>query len=401
MLALVIGAGKLGCGYLCPLLLDAGWEVTLVAPTETIAGRIREAGSYQVRVTGREARRVEGFDVVAARTRQFDEAVANADLAVTAVGVSKVAALGRELATALAIRDLRSPLQFLVAENHDSAPVLERAVRNAAAELELQLPPATFAGAIAEVTVARGDWDAERPRFVRDRASRLRIDGTRLLKPLPRIPGIVVTSNYQAMLQEKLFFFSAGHALCAYLGTLRGHRFVDEAVNDSMLRPVIAGCLLESKSALLSLHPMLGNDVRSSVAQVLRRYANAELRDPVSRVAREPIRKLGPGDRLLGPANLIRIVSGRVPAHFALGIAGALLYRDPHDEQARQLSEMLSREGLVFALREICGLPRHDVLSKAVEHRYRNFILTEASALFPPVHEAAETLLAGAEATGP
>jgi mannitol-1-phosphate 5-dehydrogenase len=399
MRVLIIGAGKIGSGYLCPLFLDAGWETVLVARNEATAGRIRAVGRYQVRITGQGPRDVSDFRVVPWRTCEFDEALARADLVVTSVGVGKVAALGADLARALAGGARSSPLQFLLVENQDSAPLLERAVRVTAANLGLPLPTLAFAGAVAEVVVARGDWYAERPQFIRDQDSRLRADRTRLVRPLPRLPGVVETTHYQALLQEKLFVFSAGHALCAYLGTLRGHRFVDEAVHDPVLHPLIAGCLLESRRALLSLYPALGHDVRGPVARALQRFANAELADPLTRVARDPIRKLAPEDRLLGPARLIQRASGCAPAHFALGIAGALLYHDPGDNQARRLAETLGREGLAPVLREVCGLEPCDELARAVERRYRGFVLSAAGALFPPVYDAVE-LSATTEAAG-
>jgi mannitol-1-phosphate 5-dehydrogenase len=399
MRVLIIGAGKIASGYLCPLFLDAGWETVLVARNGEMADRIRAVGRYRVRIAGQAPRDVHGHGVVPWRTREFNEALAGADLVVTSVGVGKVAGLGAELARALAAGVRRSPLQFLLVENQDSAPFLERAVRLAAGNLGLRLPPVAFAGAVAEVVVARGDWYAERPQFVRDDAFRLKIDRSRLAMPLPRLPGVSATSHYEALLHEKLFVFNAGHALCAYLGTLRGHRFVHEAVHDPVLHPLIAGCLLESRRALLSLYPALGHDVRRPVAQALRRYANAEVADPLSRVARDPIRKLAPRDRLLGPAKLIRLASGCAPAHFALGIAGALLYRNPGDKQARRLAEMLAHEGLVSVLRQVCELEPCDELARAVERRYRGFVLSEAGTLFPPVYEPAE-LRATGEAAG-
>jgi mannitol-1-phosphate 5-dehydrogenase len=138
---------------------------------------------------------------------------------------------------------------------------------------------------------------------------------------------------------------------------------------------------------------MLGGDIRGPVADALRRYANEELADSVQRVARDPIRKLGPDDRLLGPAQLIRAARNRVPAHFALGIAGALLYREEADDQSLRLATLLEREGIVATLKTVSGLDPEDELARAVARRYRGFILTDKGAQFPPVHEPAEASL--------
>jgi mannitol-1-phosphate 5-dehydrogenase len=385
--AVIIGPGKIGCGYLCPLLLDGGWEVVLAGRSEELAGRMRATGRYRVRVTGADVRDVSGFRAVSFGTREFVEVVADAQLLVTAVGVGNVDGLAPSLAAALARRGRGNSVQVWVVENQDCAPVLERAVRTAAATLGLDLPPVAFVGGIAEVAVARGSWhDGGQPEFLTDGARRLRLDGARLTSPLLGLPGVSATKHYRARLEEKLYVFGAGHALCAYLGALRGHRFVHEAVADPVLRPLVAGCLLESRSALLARWPMLGGDIRGSVADALLRYANEELADPVQRVARDPIRKLGPDDRLLGPARLIAAARKHVPAHFALGIAGALLYRADGDPQALDLAEQLNRDGFASTLQAVSGLERDDELARAVARRYRGFILTAEGALFPAVH---------------
>jgi mannitol-1-phosphate 5-dehydrogenase len=400
MRAVIVGPGKIGCGYLSPLFRDAGWEVMLSARTPEQAEKIRAAGGFGVRITGSGVtRELSDVPAVATGTPAFDQAIASADLVVTCLGVSQVRALAPALARALSARNPCLPLQVWVVENQDCAPVLEQSVRTAAATAGLALPPVGFAGAVAEVAVSRGDWrGVERPIFVGDPIRRLRVDESALIAPLPRLPAVEATPCYRARLQEKLFVFNAGHALCAYLGVLRGHRSIDAAVRDRFLRPLVAGSMLEAARALASAYPGLNGDVHECVAKTMRRFEDAELADPVERVARDPLRKLRPNDRLVGAAKLVRATVGRVPRHFALGIAGALLYRDEHDEEASQLSRMLERQGLAYVLGTACGLAPEDELALAVAQRYRGFILTEEGVLFPPVYEPRGAVLPATEA---
>jgi len=386
----IVGTGKIGCGYLAPLFAGAGWQVALAARTEHTAAQIRRFGGFRVRVTGDGGRLqdIDGVCSVVVGTGEFEAAVADADLVATAVGVDNVAGLGPALAGALAARGADNPIDVWVVENQDRAGELERAVGAAAAAGNLDLPSVGFAGGVAAVAVGRGAWGgAARPEFVGDGARMLSVDRSRLCRPLPCLPGVRGTSQYLARLREKLFVFNTGHALCAYLGALRRHTSVDRAVADPALRPLVVGCLLESRKALLRSHPRLGSDVHGPVAEALARYGDAELADPVARVARDPLRKLAPGDRLLGPAEQTRAVLGKVPAHFALGIAGALLYRNPADAQACRLADLLRRQGVASVLGEVCGLDPVGDLATSVARRYRGFILTSEGAVFPPVHE--------------
>jgi len=396
LLAVIIGAGKLGCGYLYPLFRDAGWDVVLSTRTTDQAEQIRTAEGFEVRVTeSSAATEVRNVAAVATGTPAFERAIACGDLVVTCVGVGRVRGLGPPLARALATRNPRLPLQVWVAENQDCAPILEESVRTVAARSGLTLPPLGFAGAVADVTVGRGEWRrATRPVFVGDGSRRLWVDELGLVVPVPRLPAVEPTRCYRARLQEKLFVFNAGHALCAYLGVLRGHRSIDHAIADRFLRPLVAGSMLEAASALTSAHPSLGDDVHATVARAIRRFEDAELADPVERVARDPIRKLRPDDRLVGAAQLVRATVGRVPRHFALGIAGALLYRNERDVEACRLERMLKRKGLAHVLRTVCGVEADDELAQAVTQRYRGFILTQDGALFPPVYETQQALSA-------
>lgn len=387
MRVVIVGTGKIGCGALAPLFADAGWEVVMAARTAAGAQRIRASGGWSVQVTGAHggrARPVRVADAVAVDEDGLAAAVADADLVCVSVGVGNVAAVAAPLARALAGR--RQPIDVWVVENADQAPVL-RAALDATGQV---LPPVGVAGAVASVAVGRGRWspDGPVPCFVGDDVRTLWVDRTALRTAPPALPGVRLTGCYRARLIEKLYVFNAGHAVCAYLGALRGHACVPDAVEDPLLRPIVVGCLMESRRAVLAAHPGLdeGHGMNGAVTEALRRFADRALADPIERVARDPIRKLGPNDRLLGPAQLIRRATGRLPAHFALAIAGALLYPSDSDAQACTLRRILRRRGLVATLGQVCGLAAGDELTSAIEARYRGFIFTPEGTIFPPVH---------------
>jgi len=386
MRVVIVGPGRIGCGYLAPAFREAGWEIVLAARDEEGAARIRRAGGFDVRVTAPAKSRsaIEGVPAVGVGGSEFDEAVANADLVCTAVGVGNVAALAPPLARALSRRPGSRPLDVWVAENGDCAGGLAEAVRERAGAA---LPHVGFAGSVATAVVARGDWlGTARPTFVGDTPRQLYVDARALRTELPLPAGMEATDIYVARLREKLFAFNAAHAICAYLGWLRGHLTIDEAVADPFLKPMVAGCLLESRRALVAAHPQLDGDPNAPAAEAMRRFADPELADPITRVAREPLRKLGPGDRLLGAVELIRGASGRVPSYLSLAVAAALLYRHPADEQAMGLGGRLSREGFRPVFEDVCGFEPGDPFAAAVEQHYRTFVFTDDETLFPPVY---------------
>ncbi len=397
----VIGTGKIGCGYLAPLFRSAGWAVVLAARTAATTDRIRRHRRYRIRVTSAppsvandadggppgEVHTVAGIDAVTVGSPEFDAAVAHADLLCTAVGVGNVGAVGPPLAHALAACPGRAPLDVWVVENDDCARRLRSAVEASLHGTGCALAGVGFAGAIATVAVGRGSWaDPGTPEFVGDDVRQLMVDATGTVTAVPTLPGVHGTRHYLSRLREKLYVFNVGHAICGYLGWLRGHVTVTDAVCDPFLRPMVAGCMLESRRALVQAHPELGSEVEAPVAGALRRFADRQLADPIVRVARDPIRKLSPRDRLLGPVDLIRQALGAVPAYLSLSIAGALLYRHPGDAQAVELGRRLAEEGVVAVLDRVCGLAPDDPMCDAVASRYRGFIIGDGETKFPPAH---------------
>ena len=400
MRVVLIGTGRIGCGYLAPLFVHAGWEVVLAGRSADVVERIERDRAHDVRITSPAPLGtsgpppealvvpVEGYRGVLLGSEGFARAVAGADLVCVSVGVSGVEDVAAPLADALATRPADRPLDVWVVENDDVAGLLAARVRRAAQGREL--PAVGFGGAVAHVAVARGGWrDAGRPEFVGDAARRLYVDTTGLTGRVPELPGVEGTADYRARLREKLYGFNAGHAICAYLGWLRGHETIADAVRDPFLRPMVAGSLLESRRALLATHPQLGTDVHGPVAEALARYADAELADPVVRVAREPIRKLGPDDRLLGPVRLVREQTGAEPPYFSLGVAGALLYRGDAGAQTLELQERLRRDGVRDVLEGVCGLDAADPFRDAVAARYAGFVLLPDETVFPPAYATA------------
>jgi mannitol-1-phosphate 5-dehydrogenase len=90
-------------------------------------------------------------------------------------------------------------------------------------------------------------------------------------------------------------------------------------------------------------------------AGALRKFQERLIVDPLERQVRDPIRKLGRHDRLVGAAELVLEFGGE-PRHLALAIAAALRYRNPNDPSAERLQQMIADDGLDEVLRRICGI---------------------------------------------
>ena len=113
--------------------------------------------------------------------------------------------------------------------------------------------------------------------------------------------------------------------------------------------------LRESGEALIRKHGFTPEQHQEHIDDLIDRFRNRSLGDTVFRVARDPVRKLGHNDRLVGAARLA-LEHDVEPTRLVKGIASALRYNHPEDEKAAGLQKMLRERGLPAVLEEVCGL---------------------------------------------
>lgn len=135
--------------------------------------------------------------------------------------------------------------------------------------------------------------------------------------------------------EAKLYGHNALHALAGYLGHEAGVRYMADLVElPGLMDFVRAAVLGEAGPALIRRHAALHDPLFTEagfaayVDDLLVRMVNPWLHDPVERVCRDPARKLGWDDRLVGTMRLA-LEAGIKPERFAVGVAAALETLEP------------------------------------------------------------------------
>jgi len=134
--------------------------------------------------------------------------------------------------------------------------------------------------------------------------------------------------------EAKLYGHNATHALAAYLCAVRGLPYIADLRRDPQLLAFVRDAFLkESGEALIRKHA--GKDrlfttdgYREYALDLLERMTNPHLLDSVDRVGRDPQRKLGWDDRLIGTMREA-LHQHVVPRRYALGAAAALAALEP------------------------------------------------------------------------
>ena len=93
------------------------------------------------------------------------------------------------------------------------------------------------------------------------------------------------------------------------------------------------------------------------IDKIIGRFTNPYLCDDVTRVGREPLRKLSAGDRLVKPVLTARQYGIGTP-NLLLGIGAALHYDNPEDPQSVEMIAMTARLGAAAAVAEIADRRR-------------------------------------------
>ena len=167
--------------------------------------------------------------------------------------------------------------------------------------------------------------------------------------------GMEIVDKLEPYLERKLYGFNGPHCITACLGCVKGHETIRESINDPEIEKTVAGVMAECSAALCRRHGFAPDAMAAYCATAISRFRNPYLRDEVKRVAREPLRKLSPDDRLVGPMKLA--MSYGLPVdNYAFGVAAAMLYDNPEDPQSVQLQALIAQKGVVGALAEITGI---------------------------------------------
>ncbi len=361
--AVHFGAGNIGRGFLGQLYFESGYRTVFVDVVEPVVEALHTRNAYPIRIVEDNPVGILVEHVDAVNGRDLDavaEVIAAADIASTAVGVNALPHIVPALARGLQRRFEQNgpPLDVIVCENliHAGSFLRER-VRallpepcHAALDKSVGFVEASIGRMVPVMTEAQ---KAEDPLLVCvEPYCELPVDRDAFRGPLPEIAHLKPISNFEAYVERKLFVHNLSHAATAYLGRLRGHEYIWQAIRDEKVRELVAAATAESCEALARRRGLDRHDLEAHRLDLERRYHNKALADQVERVARDPVRKLGPEDRIIGSARQC-VEAGVDPRYIGLIAAAAMHYENPNDPGAVRVRELYRSGGVEAVLKEI------------------------------------------------
>jgi mannitol-1-phosphate 5-dehydrogenase len=193
----------------------------------------------------------------------------------------------------------------------------------------------------------------------------------RLVELLPEVHWLPVDRLNQEW-DAKLYMHNTPHCIAAYLGHMAGCTYLHEALARPAIKRTIDGVIDELLCSLKMVTPYDHQFIESYAIKEVRRFSNRLLFDPVSRVAREPLRKLHPSGRLMGALRLL-LSTGVHPTYLMAGIAAALCYDDKNDRDYAQLRE-LEEFGISAFLKYHLGMSEQSIETNYVGKHFADAV---------------------------
>lgn len=162
------------------------------------------------------------------------------------------------------------------------------------------------------------------------------------------IPIFTEKDNLLPFEEAKLYGHNATHALMGYLARVQGYETIADIRRDTRILDMARAAFLQESGAALirkyrGLDPLFTKaGYRNYAEDLLCRMMNPHLRDLVERVVRDPRRKLGWDDRLVGTMRLA-LGQGITPRYYALGAKAALAMlreREPGQNEEQLLDAL-------------------------------------------------------------
>ena len=345
--AVIIGAGSIGRGFIGQLFSDAGWSVCFLDVAAPLVDALNAAGEYPLDIVsnrGTTRRIIAPVRAVSGRDSEAAARVtADADVCVTCVGAKALKFIVPNLAAGVRLRHAEGggPLNLLICENLMDADAYLRGL------LEQELTPEEMDSlGLVETSVGRmvplpdPKLTEREPLLVRaERYGVLPYDRDAWKGELPDVGGLMPFSPFRFAVERKLWIHNMGHAVCAYLGLLRGYTTIAESIGDPAIRVAVREAMISSARALAGRYGEDLGELLEHSEDLIRRFGNQALGDTCARVGNDVPRKLAKSDRLTGAA-LSVIEDGRRPVWLSLGAAAA--YREYEKEGGDAAFEALT-----------------------------------------------------------
>lgn len=367
MSCVIFGAGKIARGFVGQLLYLSGIDFVFVEKVDALAELINARGEYLVNILGDSSKNTV---VKNAKALKFSEeekiadAIARADCVFDAVGGKNLGAIVPHLIRGIEMRAQVNPkpMNIVTCENWKlPADILRDGIESGIAPR--YLPFFRENVGVTEAVIMRSAIEATPELLEKDPLTvnvqnfwEFPFDASRIKAPMPE--GMICLKpimEFTGFLERKFYTYNAANGTASFVGALLGYRYLADAAHDERILKLLDGVYRETALALSRKHNFPFEEQWAFTRTSLNKLQDRNIVDYIERNARDPMRKLGKDDRLVGSARLC-LSHGIRPENLSVAIACACFYEEPSDPFAQQLKQIRCQEGINGVLTKVCGL---------------------------------------------
>jgi mannitol-1-phosphate 5-dehydrogenase len=385
----IFGAGMTGRGHIAQLAFESGWDLTFIDKDLALVDLLKQHGKYVVHLISDNPRdvNISGFKVFHSEDRSAIESIASADMIITSVLPNNLADVAPLLAEGLLARLKKNdkPINVIAAENmNDGSSMLWKFTSEYLSTDEQEQYGKAFG--FPNSMVARVVPKTTDPLYiVAEDYNEWTADINHRVGESLNINGLEWVSNQEARLKRKLYIHNTGHAVCAYLGVIKGYKYIHESAQDEWVLSWVKQAIAESGRAVGREFGFDDSIIETYAQSLTDRLPKDALPDTIDRVVREPIRKLGLTDRFIGPITLCEKY-GLPKDGLCLGIA-AVLASNIKDEEGKRLTELIKEKGIAQTLTQVANYTPDSDSGRRIEMFYNSLISHAFSSIKQPIYD--------------
>ena len=363
MKCVILGAGKIARGFIGHLLYLSEIPFTFVEKFDGLVDLINERGQYTVNILGNSDKNcvVKGAKAIRfSDVEAVTDAISEADTVFTSVGGKNLGDLVPLLVGGIEKKALKGGnLNVVTCENWKlPATILRNGVEEMISE-DAKEYLAKHVG-MTEAVIMRSGIESSAELLAQDPLIvnvqdfwELPVDASRIVGELPPIMGLKLIPEFTGFLERKFYTYNAANGTTSFIGALLGHVHIADAAHDERILPILDGVYQETAKALSKKHNFPLDEQLAFTLTSKRKLQDYTIVDFIERNARDPIRKLGKDDRLVGSARLVQEYGIR-PDNLCIAIAAAIHYVSPGDPFAEELVRMRKEEGIDYIIEKVC-----------------------------------------------
>ncbi len=342
--ALIFGAGAIGRGFLAPLLQSCNYQISFVDKDKKIIRRLKNRQTYKVAVTQNKKYEFQEIKINDAFHINEKFNIKKYQIIFCCVGPNQCKKIAHKFKHA----------KTVISCENDIASVEYIKKISGNKNIFFGIPDV-----ITSNTASQNLLNIDNLMTVTEKGMLVLQKGNyKLPKKILQVKKSYLEMHWRC----KLFIHNAPHAILAYLGYLKGYRYMHEAMNDKKIKQVIIGAMNEITKGIINAKYVSKSFAENYKKKEIKRFSNKLLFDPILRVAREPLRKLGKENRIV-LALKVALWSNKFPKNTAVGIKAALNYYHKSDPESAYLQKLRKKIKDSKVLEKICGIEETDPLN--------------------------------------